>query len=229
MKALLLSVAIAVTIAGCATTTSPTGRRQYVGAVSQAELNQLGAEAFAELKQQEPLTNNAQQRAYVTCVVGDLVQALPADWRQATGETGGWETAVFQNADANAFALPGGKVGVYTGIFDVARNQDQLAAVIAHEIGHVVAHHHDERITGMDLHAPGSGEPDQRIARSRQRARAGVRTGQGVRTTPELRLTGSRPRGPRGCAAPCFSDSVSGSFRPSRDVADGIRLIRGPQ
>ena len=147
MKALLLSVAIAVTVAGCATTTSPTGRRQYVGAVSQAELNQLGAQAFAELKQQEPLTNNAQQRAYVTCVVGDLVQALPADWRQATGETGGWETAVFQNADANAFALPGGKVGVYTGIFDVARNQDQLAAVIAHEIGHVVAHHHDERIT----------------------------------------------------------------------------------
>ena len=211
MKALLLSVAIAVTIAGCATTTSPTGRRQYVGAVSQAELNQLGAEAFAELKQQEPLTNNAQQRAYVTCVVGDLVQALPADWRQATGETGGWETAVFQNADANAFALPGGKVGVYTGIFDVARNQDQL--------------HHAR----MDLHASGSRGSHQRIARSCQRPRSGLRAGQGIRTAPELRLTGDGVRTAQGCAMPCFSDSVSGSVRQRRYLADGIRLIRGPQ
>ena len=59
----------------------------------------------------------------------------------------GWESAVFVDSDANAFALPGGKVGAYTGIFDVARNQDQLAGVIAHEIGHVISRHHDERIT----------------------------------------------------------------------------------
>jgi predicted Zn-dependent protease len=147
MKALLLSVALTVVVAGCATTTSPTGRRQYVGAVSQAELNQLGQQAFNELKSQKAQTTSSQQRGYVSCIVNDLVAALPAEWRQATGETGGWETAVFKDAEANAFALPGGKVGVYTGIFDVARNQDQLAAVIAHEIGHVVAHHHDERIT----------------------------------------------------------------------------------
>src|SRR5690606_24065417 len=59
----------------------------------------------------------------------------------------GWESAVFTDDDTNAFALPGGKVGVYTGIFKAARNQDQLAGVIAHEIGHVVSRHHDERIT----------------------------------------------------------------------------------
>lgn len=147
MKTLLLSLAITATLAACATTTSPTGRRQMVGAVSQAELNQLGAQAFAELKQQKQQTNSSQQRAYVDCVVDTVVAAMPADWRQATGATGGWESAVFLDEDANAFALPGGKVGVYTGIFDVARNQDQLSAVIAHEIGHVVAHHHDERIT----------------------------------------------------------------------------------
>lgn len=147
MKALLLSLAISASLAACATTTSPTGRKQYVGAVSQAELNQLGAQAFAELKQQKQQTSSAQQRAYVDCVVDTLVAALPADWREATGNTGAWEDAVFLDPEANAFALPGGKVGVYTGIFDVARNQDQLAAVIAHEIGHVVSHHHDERIT----------------------------------------------------------------------------------
>lgn len=142
MKQLLLGLAIAVAVAGCATTTSPTGRTQYVGAVSQQQLNQLGTQAFAELKAKKPQSRDARQNAYVRCVVNDLVRELPANWRNM-----GWETAVFVDNDPNAFALPGGKVGVYTGIFKVARNQDQLAAVIAHEIGHVVSRHHDERIT----------------------------------------------------------------------------------
>ena len=138
---LLLASAIALAVAGCATTTSPTGRTQYVGAVSQAELNQLGAKAFAQLKAQKQQAGGTQQ-AYVRCVVNAVVTQLPADWRQM-----GWESAVFVDNETNAFALPGGKVGVYTGIFEAARNQDQLAGVIAHEIGHVVSRHHDERIT----------------------------------------------------------------------------------
>lgn len=142
MKHLLLAAALAAAVAGCATATSPTGRTQYVGAVSQAELNQLGAQAFAELKTQKPQSKDSRQTGYVRCVVNAIVRELPANW-QATG----WETAVFVDKEPNAFALPGGKVGVYTGIFTVARNQDQLAAVIAHEIGHVVSRHHDERIT----------------------------------------------------------------------------------
>src|SRR5690606_12138882 len=67
---------------------------------------------------------------------------LPAPWNQTR-----WEYAVFQKDETNAWALPGGKIGVYTGIFSVAKNQDELAGVIAHEIGHVVSRHHDERIT----------------------------------------------------------------------------------
>lgn len=140
-KTILLGAAIAASLAACATTTSPTGRTQYVGAVSQAELNQLGAQAFAQMKAQKPQTSNAGQRDYVACVTRAIVSQLPANARS------GWETAVFADNDPNAFALPGGKVGVYTGIFTVARNQDQLAGVIAHEIGHVLSRHHDERIT----------------------------------------------------------------------------------
>lgn len=140
-KTILLGAAIAAGLAACATTTSPTGRTQYVGAVSQAELNQLGAQAFAQMKAQKPQTSNAGQREYVACVTRAIIAQLPASAR------GGWETAVFADNDPNAFALPGGKVGVYTGIFSVARNQDQLAGVIAHEIGHVLSRHHDERIT----------------------------------------------------------------------------------
>lgn len=138
---IVLAAAIAATVASCATTTSPTGRKQYVGAVSQAQLNQMGAQAFAQLKAQKQQTSNAGQRNYVACVTNAVVAQLPADQR------GGWETAVFVDNDPNAFALPGGKVGVYTGIFTVAKNQDQLAGVIAHEIGHVISRHHDERVT----------------------------------------------------------------------------------
>jgi predicted Zn-dependent protease len=142
MKSLLLALAIATAMGGCTTTTSPTGRTQYVGAISQEQLNQLGAQAFAEAKAKTPQSTDARQTAYVRCVVNALVHELPAQW-QATG----WETAVFVDKEPNAFALPGGKVGVNTGIFTVARNQDQLATVIAHEIGHVVSRHHEERIT----------------------------------------------------------------------------------
>jgi predicted Zn-dependent protease len=142
MRPLLLSTAIALAASACATTTSPTGRTQYVGAVSQEQLNQLGAQAFAEIKAKKAQTTDARQRNYVGCVVNAIVAQLPAQWRST-----GWETAVFVDKEPNAFALPGGKVGVYTGIFTVAKNQDQLAAVIAHEIGHVVSRHHEERIT----------------------------------------------------------------------------------
>ena len=142
MKHRILGTAMALALTACATTTSPTGRTQMVGGVSQAQLDQLGAQAFAETKAKETLNRDARQNGYVTCVVNALVRQLPPEQRRVA-----WETAVFADNEPNAFALPGGKVGVNTGIFTVAKNQDQLAAVLAHEIGHVVEHHHDERIT----------------------------------------------------------------------------------
>lgn len=141
MKRLLLICATGLVVTACATTTSPTGRTQTVGAVSQQQLNQLGAEAFQQYKTQQPLSRDSTQNSYVRCVVDAVVRELPASAQS------GWDVALFSNDSPNAFALPGGKVGVYTGIFKAARNQDQLAAVIAHEVGHVVARHHDERIT----------------------------------------------------------------------------------
>lgn len=135
---------VVLVLAACATTTitSPTGRRQVVGGVTDAQLNQLGAQAFAETKAKEKVIVGSAQNGYVSCVVNALVAQLPAQWRGTP-----WETALFQDDEANAFALPGGKVGVNTGIFKAAKNQDQLAAVLGHEIGHVISHHHAERLT----------------------------------------------------------------------------------
>jgi len=141
MNKTLLALSIAALVTACATTTSPTGRTQRVGAVSQAQLDALGAKAFADAKAKTPQSNDSRQTAYVRCVVSAVTRELPSQWQ------GNWETALFVDNSPNAFALPGGKVGINTGIFTVAQNQDQLAAVIAHEVGHVISHHHDERIT----------------------------------------------------------------------------------
>ncbi len=169
MKNWILSLAIAASVAACATTTSSTGRTQYVGAVSEQQLEQLGAQAFAQAKAKGPLSNDARQNGYVRCVVSALVQQLPANQRGAA-----WESALFAIKEPNAFALPGGKVGVNTGMMGVARNQDQLAAVLAHEIGHVVENHHDERITRQ----MGAGALLQGVG-----ALAGSRYGQGAANT----------------------------------------------
>lgn len=143
MKNALLSLAAAALVTACATTTSPTGRTQRVGAVPAEQLNQMGAQAFAQAKAKTPQSSSSSQTAYVRCVVNAITREL------SSGAQANWETALFVDPSPNAFALPGGKVGINTGIFTVAKNQDQLAAVVAHEIGHVVSRHHDERVTNQ--------------------------------------------------------------------------------
>ena len=140
-KRTVLALASAAMLAACATTTSPTGRSQYL-AYSDSQLDQMGAQAFTDMKAKQKIVSGGQQNAYVQCVVEALTRQLPPEWRDRR-----WETAVFVDDSPNAFALPGGKVGVNTGMFKVARNQDQLAAVIGHEIGHVYARHTNERVS----------------------------------------------------------------------------------
>lgn len=144
-----VAVATAVVLVACATTTSPTGRKQYM-AYSDSELNQMGAQAFSEMKSKQKTQSGGQQNAYVQCVVTALVAQLPPEWRDLP-----WESAVFIDDSPNAFALPGGKVGVNTGMFKVAKNQDQLAAVIGHEIGHVYARHTNERVSRQSATSTG--------------------------------------------------------------------------
>lgn len=59
--------------------------------------------------------------------------------------TGKW--LFLEDSTLNAFALPGNKIGVHTGLVELVDNQDQLASVIGHEIGHVLARHSNERMS----------------------------------------------------------------------------------
>ena len=124
---------------GCAT--SPTGRDQLV-MFSPAAMSQMGAAAFDEIKEETPIAG-AYLNRYVECVADAIVAVLPDDGSQ------GWEVKVFDRDDPNAFALPGKKIGVHKGLLDVTGTQDQLAAVIGHEIGHVLARHGNERMSSQ--------------------------------------------------------------------------------
>ncbi len=126
-------------LSGCAT--SPTGRSQFI-AVSDAQMDQLGASAFERMKQSDRLSRDARKSGSAQCVVDALKLALPS-----AGQRVAWEVRVFDDPNPNAFALPGGKVGVNTGLWTVARTQDELAAVLAHELAHVISRHASERVS----------------------------------------------------------------------------------
>jgi predicted Zn-dependent protease len=126
-----------VVVAGCAS--SPTGRSQ-LKLISQQDLAQMGERSFAQLKQEQPVARSPAVNRYVSCVAQALLAQIP-------GGSSGWEIVVFDDKSVNAFAMPGRKIGVYTGLLKVATNEDQLAAVIGHEIIHVLADHANERIS----------------------------------------------------------------------------------
>jgi predicted Zn-dependent protease len=110
--------------------------------VSPQQETQLGLEAWQQIRQQEQATSDAALQQRIRGIGQRLVQATGSD-------PAAWEFVVFQNKQVNAFALPGGKVGVYTGLIALAENDAQLGAVIGHEIGHVVAHHPAKRVSSQ--------------------------------------------------------------------------------
>jgi predicted Zn-dependent protease len=125
-------------VAGCAT--SPLGRTQ-LQLFPEEQLEQMGAAAFDNIDEATPRIDDPRLTSYVTCVANHILAVLPGVSRQ------NWEVAVFESDQQNAFALPGGKIGVYSGMTKLAESQDQLAAVIGHEVAHVIADHGNERIS----------------------------------------------------------------------------------
>ncbi|MCH9697421.1 MAG: M48 family metallopeptidase [Gammaproteobacteria bacterium] len=125
-------VSALILLQACAT--SPTGRKQ-LKLLPEGQMNQMGLQAFDSLKKETPLSKDRTKNQFVECVSNAVTKVVG----------GQWEVVVFEDKTPNAFALPGGKIGVHTGILPFTINQSQLAAVIGHEIGHVLAHHGNER------------------------------------------------------------------------------------
>ena len=154
--------ALVALLVACAT--SPLGRRQLI-LVSDAELEQMGVQAFEQMKSEGKVSNDGRANAYVGCVARAITDAIPEEH----GGSQPWEVLVFAEDSANAFALPGRKIGVHTGLLRVAENQDQLATVIGHEVAHVLANHSAERVSqqmavqGVSAILAAAGDPNSSL------------------------------------------------------------------
>ncbi len=146
----LLSTAGALFLAGC--TTVPVTGRHELNFVSSEQEVQLGLSSFDELKKSTPVSHDAAANALVQRVGTRIAQVAGPDLPNAK-----WEFVVFESKEANAFCLPGGKVGVYTGILPITQTDAGLATVLGHEIGHAVAHHGASRMSHAVV-AQGLGE-----------------------------------------------------------------------
>lgn len=134
------SLTTAAFLASC--TTEPiTGRKQlsFIGAGQEV---QLGITEFDKLKQSTPISKDPRINEMVQRVGSRIAAAAKNDLPDAQ-----WEFVVFDSKEANAFCLPGGKVGVYTGILPITQSEEGLATVIGHEVAHASAHHGAERMS----------------------------------------------------------------------------------
>jgi predicted Zn-dependent protease len=139
MKRLILTALATLLLAACAT--SPTGRSQLM-LVSPSQISDMGIATFHEMRDAGKFANAPDKRAYATCVADALISVLPPPWSREN-----WQVAIIDDPSPNAFALPGGRIGVNLGMFKVARTPAELAAVLGHELAHVVAHHPAERVS----------------------------------------------------------------------------------
>lgn len=136
---LIFGVCIVSVVSSCAT--SPEGRSQ-LKLLPDDQINSMGVQSFEQIKQDTPESQNENMRAYVQCIANAIIPQLDEDNNPAL-----WEVRVFADDQANAFALPGNKIGVYEGLLKYAVNQHQVAAVMGHELAHVVAQHGNERVS----------------------------------------------------------------------------------
>ena len=140
---------VLLVLAGCYTVPE-TGRSAFILPIVDDVAQ--GSAAFADLKSKGPISSDPVFNERVQRVGKRIAQAVGGDLPGAN-----WEFVVFDAPKTiNAFALPGGKVGVYSGLLLVTDNDDQLAIVMGHEIGHVTARHGAQRITEDAFAALGS-------------------------------------------------------------------------
>jgi predicted Zn-dependent protease len=112
----------------------------------------MAASQFIELKKETPLSTDPELNARLERVGRRIAEVAAYDLPDAE-----WEFVVFDDPEQiNAFAMPGGKVAVYTGLFKVAKTDADLAVVVGHEIAHVVARHGSERVTQQLLATSGT-------------------------------------------------------------------------
>jgi predicted Zn-dependent protease len=139
MRHPLLPAALLALVVACAT--APSGRRQLL-LVADEQLEPAAVASFEQIRARYPELRDPERQALLGCVVEGLTRALPPSWQGLR-----WQIAILDAPEINAFALPGGRIGVYRGLLERFPDPDRLAAVLGHEIAHVVFRHGAERVS----------------------------------------------------------------------------------
>lgn len=148
VRRLVLPLAALSLLAGCYNV--PVTGRNAVSMVDDADVTKQSIAEFERTKSMQRISRNPAQIKIVNDIGARLSQTVFWDVPHAE-----WEFVVFEAKGVlNAFAMPGGKVGVFSGLIDFCDNEDQLASVIAHEIAHVAARHTHERFSQGMLMKP---------------------------------------------------------------------------
>jgi len=137
--ALLLSVVV-----GCQTA-PVTGRKQLI-LISASQEMALGAQSYRDILKESELSHDKQIIGMVEQVGWNIAKVTSRDY--AIAKDYEWEFKVIEDDKTpNAFALPGGKIAVYTGILKYTQNDAGLATVMGHEVAHALARHGAERMS----------------------------------------------------------------------------------
>ncbi len=142
-RRLFVAFASVWAVAGCMTEGTGLG----LNLVPETQVEQMGLESWKAVRTETPVSRNVTYQRAAQDVAGRILRASGKNPHE-------WEVVVFASPEANAFALPGKKIGVYEGMFNVANTPDKLAAVIGHEVAHVDAAHAAERVNtqvGMEI------------------------------------------------------------------------------
>ncbi|AXH12739.1 M48 family metallopeptidase [Halarcobacter bivalviorum] len=142
LKQIFFLIFLSMFFIACTNKAPYTNRNQMILISTESELA-LGEESYKKALKESKVITNSKDAKRVAEIGKKIAKVANKNYK--------WEFNLVENKAKNAFCLPGGKVVVYTGILEVAKNDDQLATVISHEIAHALARHGAERVSASML------------------------------------------------------------------------------
>jgi len=150
MKTIVILMLLSLTLVDCGCQRNAEGRLAMTYA-SDSSLNEQSATAYGDLKKKSKISNNSKWTK-INQRVGQRVIAAATALYPDESKGFKWEVTLFDEPNTvNAFCMPGGKIGIYTGILKVCQNEAALAAVMGHEVSHALLKHSNERVTQSQL------------------------------------------------------------------------------
>jgi len=127
------------------------GRRQFQ-MLPEGMVGNMATANYQAFMEEHPVVPSGDPRAEMVHRTGDRIANAVVEYLENSGQAKrarefNWEFNLVESEQVNAWAMPGGKVAIFTGILDMTRDEEGLAVVMAHEIAHAVARHGNERMS----------------------------------------------------------------------------------